>query len=49
MHAQHFPELREMALGNAGSIDTREALTLHLGKLDDERLRQLAGRCVCAA
>jgi intron-binding protein aquarius len=38
---KHFPELREMALANIASVDTRSSLLHHLGQLSDERLREL--------
>lgn len=37
-----FPELREFALTNIGSVDTREALVAHLGGLEERKLRELA-------
>eukprot|EP00026_Physarum_polycephalum_P000742 Phypoly_transcript_00743.p1 GENE.Phypoly_transcript_00743~~Phypoly_transcript_00743.p1 ORF type:complete len:1358 (+),score=249.61 Phypoly_transcript_00743:43-4116(+) len=38
---KHFPELRELALANIASIDTKAALLRHLKELKDDRLHEL--------
>lgn len=40
---KHFPELKELALANIASIDTKSALLKHLRELSDDRYDQ---RCV---
>ncbi|XP_065342666.1 RNA helicase aquarius [Cloeon dipterum] len=37
-----FPELRDFALSNVGTVDTREALLKHFNPLDENMLQQIA-------
>lgn len=37
-----FPRLKEFALSNVASVDTREALERHFGELDADALKEIA-------
>ena len=41
---KHFPELKDLALANHGTIESRTALNAALHPLSGERLRELCGR-----
>ena len=41
---KHFPELKDLALSNHGTIESRTALNAALHPLSSERLRELCGR-----